>query len=366
MLLLTGCAGKTESHPQNISATSEQPETFRTARQVHELAQYMTATEQIMKISECPDDSSLSFYFDMLSGSDYFIVTQGDTDYLLFLYSYSDYGRVIKKIKSISKSYEGDTLMLHVDKTLKDTSYRGCKPDQSHARCILRLDNPVSNILVDGSKLSPYAGGFIRAGDRWGAVDKDLNIVLPVVYKGYYKLPTYGDDVQVMYRIWNEEGTGLIDGEYNEILPVRYGSVLYLSPGCYVITKREDGMNSSQLGVIDGDGNLLYGYTDGMLFGDSNFQNYAQQAVYGITHSPDPPLYGVIDALMNIIIPPVYRNITMWSEETENQFYVVEQDKDCYAIFDASGTQKTEFQHSSVYEMQTAYYEQIRGTDHVK
>ena len=368
-LLLTGCShlsGLSKGYtPVESSLDPAVAQSFREAAQIQELSQYMTNTSVYPLFSECPEDSGLLFYFDLLNGSDYFIVTQDDTDYLIYLYSHSAYGRVIDKLISVEKIYDNGTLTLQPDVTFKETNGRGCFPDYSYVRCILRLDEPVSSVRLGENTLSPYAGGFVHVGELVGAVDADLQIVLPVAYKGVYQLPTYDDDVPVMYRIWNEEGVGLIDEQFNEILPVSYSSVQYLSPDRYVITVREDGSNNpntSRLGVIDGKGNLIYGYTDGMLFDDNNFRNYAHQAVYGIVRSPEPPLYGVIDAQMNVVIPPLYSDITAWSEENENQFYVVEQGEDNYAIFDATGAQVTDFQHSSVYEMQTAYHEKLRGT----
>ena len=335
------------------------------AKSILEYAPYMTQTSQYLKYSECPDDSDLAFYFDLFHDTEYLIVTKDQTDYLLFLYSYRDYGARIGKIKSIAKSYDNGTLSLHMDKTVKKIYRSGDVapdgPDISFARCILKLDEPVNSISLDGMTLSPYAGGQVYVDHLWGAVDADLNIVLPIAYEGIHKLDTYGDDVPTMYRIWNDEGTGLVDEQYHEIIPVKYSFIDYVSPDRYVVTTCTNGWSSSKLSIIDGNENLIYGSVDGMLSGNYYFQNHARQAVFKIVRDPEPPLYGIVDEKLNIILPAEYDDIDMFGEDTELQFYVVEKGKDHYAVFNTNGKQMTEFQYSSVYDAQTAYFDHLQN-----
>ncbi len=133
----------------------------------------------------------------------------------------------------------------------------------------------------------------------------------------------------------------------------------YISPDRFAVTIHPDDSDIRKLGVVDGRNNLLYGSMDGFLSGTNNFQNFAQQAVFGMRSSGQSVSYGVLDAQLNVIIPAEYDRITIWSEENENQFYVVEQGKDRYAVFDSRGKQMTPFEHSSVYDMQTAYFAKL-------
>ena len=354
------CSGAATDPPE-LSAITD-------AKSIQEYAPYMTQTAQYLKYSECPDDSDLAFYFDLFHGAEYLIVTKDETEYLLFLHSYRDYGARIDTIKKIEKSYNNGTLSLHIDETIKKIKRKrdvapDAKdgPDISYARCILKLDEPVSSISLDGMTLSPYAGGQVYVDHLWGAVDADLNIVLPVAYKGIHKLDTYGDDVPTMYRIWNDAGTGLVDEQYHEIFPVNYSSIDYVSPDRYAVTTCTNGRASSKISIIDGNENRIYGSIDGMLSGNYYFQNHARQTVFRIVRDPEPPLYGIVDEKLNIILSAEYDNIIMEGGDTEIQFYVVEKGKENYAVFDTNGKQMTEFQYSSVYDAQTAYFDHLRN-----
>ena len=311
------------------------------ATSIEAYAPYMTLTANYLKYSECPDDSDLLFYFDLFHGGEYRIVTKDQTNNLLFLYSYQDYGARIDKIKSIEKSIDNGVLSLHIDKTVKkihrSAGVAPDGPDVSYARCILKLDEPVGSIFLDGLTLSPYAGGQVYVDPFWGVVDADLNIILPVAYNGIHKLDTYGDDVPTMYRIWNDAGTGLVDEQYQEILPVRYRSIGYVSPDRYVVTTYENGLSTCKLSIIDGSGNLIYGTIDGRIENQNLFRTYAKQAVLAVYRDQQPALYGVVDEELHIILPAEYDNIYMCGEDTEKQFYVVEQGEDNYAVFDTNG-----------------------------
>ena len=330
---------------------------------VRELAPYLTLTKDYLKYSECPDDSDLEFYFDLLKDKDYFIVEKDGTSYLLFLYTYMDYGIVIDRVTSIDKSYANGTLALTVNSSTRKTKNIGCEPDCSYVRCILRLDEPVDSVTMGMQAYTPYEGGFFRVGELWGASDADLNLVLPVEYRGFYRMGRYDENAPVVYRIWNGKAQGVVDAQFHEILPVKYQYVDYVSADRFIVTTQEGGVESSRLSIVDADGNSLYGSIDGILLGGADYNNYARQTIYAIARDQEPSLYGIIDDELNIILPAKYDNITVWGADTEKQFYVVEQGKENYAVFDTSGKQMTEFCHSSVYDVQTAYFEHLRDSE---
>jgi hypothetical protein len=166
-----------------------------------------------------------------------------------------------------------------------------------------------------------------------------------------------------MYRVWNEDGAGLLDENFHEILPVKYKTVDYLSPDRYIVTNWEDSIQNGKISIIDGNENEIYGSIDGVFFGSVNFNNHAHQMIYAIARDPEPALYGIVDDKLNIILPAKYADITMWSKETADQFYVVGNDKAEYAVFDTNGNQVTEFKNSSVYDVQTAYHEYLWNAD---
>lgn len=363
-LVLCGCHTETPPapEPQGTTEPASGEELRQTAKTVPELAAQMKLSAGYPLYSGYNGESDFLMYFDLLAmnwGSDYFIVNEDGTDWLLYLYRYEDYGAVVKSITDIQKKYNGDTLELNVEKEIRRTNNEGCEPDVSYVRCIIPLEKPVITVTGDGNTLAPFRGGRFRIGDYFGIADAGLNIILPAIYRNAFpKLPGYGAEIPTMYRLITDDGIGLADENYNIILPPEYGSVAYLSQDRYVVTVREGGLNDlkhSRLCVVDGGGNVLTGYVDGVLFGDSNFMNYAKQAVFGIPHDPKPVTYGVVSGDMEVIIPAEYRNITVWNEDSATQFYVVENQKEQFAVFGTDGGQKTDWEKSSVYDVQTAY-----------
>ncbi len=344
--------------PDEPAETTE-PTVLPEYQSVQDYAAYLTRTADSLKYSECPDDSGLLFCFDLLGSQDYLMIEQDGTEYLLLRWVYSDYGAVVDAVTGIDKNCTNGTLSLTVGKTIRQTGQSGCEPDLSYVSCILKLDEPVSSVTVDGQVYTPYAGGFVLVGEKWVVCGADLNMLCAPVWDGAVRLDHDYDDIPTLYRVWNEQGTGLLDEQFHEILPPKYTSVDYLAPDRYIVTKCWGNVRNSELSIVDGSGNAIYGSISGLLSGGCKFSNHAHQAIYMIAFDPEPPLYGVIDDELNIIIPAKYTDITMWSADTADQFYVVRNDAAEYAVFDTNGSQVTEFDNSSVYEVQTAYHEYL-------
>ena len=340
----------------NRDETTEttEPASLPAYQSVKDYASYLTIMEGLPKYSECPDDSGLMFYFDLLDEDTYYVVSQDGVDYLLFCYAYSEYGSVIDEVTSINKDYANGSLSVNVNATFRKTNAEGCEPDHSYVNCILKLDEPFDSVTVNEQEFTLYAGGCVRIGERWGVCDADLNMIYPPIFDGICRLYNF-------YRVWNEEGTGLLDENFHEILPTKYQTVDYLSPDRYLVTNWQDSIQNSKISIIDGSGNEIYGNIDGLFLGSGTFHNHARQRIYAIARDPKPPLYGIVDDQLNIILPAKYADITMWAEDTADQFYVVGNDKAEYAVFDPNGNQVTEFQNSSIYDVQTAYFEHLRN-----
>ncbi len=69
---------------------------------------------------------------------------------------------------------------------------------------------------------------------------------------------------------------------------------------------------------------------------------------------------GVINEDFEIVIEPKYKDISVWCEENENQFYVVENENEEFAVIDCKGVQQTDFEKTSIYDVQTKYQEKFK------
>lgn len=382
-MILTSC-GRIENNVSentsqketgNLIKTSDITETeLAKAKTVFELSGRMTRTSDFPKYSECSDDDELLFYFDILSGNDYIIAEHSGSEYLIFMYCYSDYGYVMKDINSINKSPDGDTLTLTFDKDIHKTKNIGCFPDLSYCRCIVKLNKQYENVVIDGKSYEKYNGGMIIVNEKYGIADENFNIVVPLIYDQIrdYNIYNYRAEVQSgtenkYYHISGVDGNGLMDENYNIVINPVYSNIYFVNDDKFVVTKRKgktNGIEDYQIGVIDSKGNITHDFIEGFIDGgETNFtQNYAGQMIFGRMDGKDY-LQGVLDENLNIVIEPVYKDISVWNTTAENQFYVVENRSNEFAVIDAKGVQKTEFEKSSVYDVQTAYHEKLRNGD---
>ena len=385
-MILTSC-GRIENNNSGNSSQKGTGKLIKTsditeselanAETVFDLSDRMTRTSDFLKYSECSDDDELLFYFDILSlsGNDYITVEHSGIEYLLFLYCYSDYGYVMKDINSINKSSDGDTLTLTLDKDIHKTKHTGCYPDFSYCRCIVKLDRQYNNVVIDDKSYEKYNGGMIIVNEKYGIADENLNIIVPVIYNRIrnYDIYSYKPGVQAetahkYYHISGVEGNGLTDENYNIVINPVYTNIYFVNDDKFVVMKNKgqtSGIEDSQIGIVDSKGNVIHDFIEGFIDGNEiNFtQNYAGQIIFGRMDGKDY-LQGVLDENLNIVIEPVYKDITVWNAHTENQFYVVENLNSEFAVMDTKGVQKTEFEKSSVYDVQTAYHEKLRKDDY--
>lgn len=384
-MILTSC-GKTENSTENVFQkgtgkeikTSDITETeLAKAEKVSDLSDGMTRTSDFLKYSECSDDDELLFYFDILSlsGNNYITVEHSGSEYLLFMYCYSDYGVIMENVNSINKHSDGNTLNLMIDKdthTLKRHEMY-CEPDFSYCRCIVKLDKQYDNVVIDDKSYEKYDGGVINVDKKYGIIDENLNIIVPVIYnqiRNYdiytYKGVKYETEHQY-YRITGVDGNGIMDENYNIIVSPVYSNIYFINDDKFVVMKgkgQTNGIEDYQIGIVDGNGNITHDFIEGFINGsETNFtQNYAGQMIFGRMDGKDY-LKGVLDENLNIVIEPVYKDVTVWNTDTENQFYVVENHNEEFAVIDTKGVQKTEFEKSSVYDVQTEYHEKLRNGD---
>lgn len=338
-----------------------------------DVAQYMTLTEQFLTYSECDDKGAFDAYFDLLlySNSEYFILEKDGETYLVFLYVYEDYGDALKKINDVKKVEQDGSLHISVSKEIRELGRTGCEPDVSYCKCILRLDQPFDKLMVESCEYMPYDGGMIYVMNHVGILDENLNIIVPIEYDHIWRYPIYAydhagsDSLRVYYKASGNQGTALLDEQYHFILQPVYRTIYYVSDNCFLVTtpaSSSAGLSDSKMMLVDAKGNVLSDEMEGWISDSySSFtQTYARQLQFSVRDGKDI-CHGVLDENLNTVIEPIYEKITTFGSDTDHQFYVVENKAGKFAVFDIYGKQQTEFEKTSVYEVQTAYYERITG-----
>lgn len=387
-LMLTGC-GRAPAGTDSVPAAAPQSVSPQTASHTapdeasqlamnqalaeaecfEDVADYMTLTAGDLTYSECGDAAALMPYFDLLlfESDKYLIVTQDDTDYILFRYCYSDYSSAVSAVDGFRRSCRDGRLYLTVDKTVVPATDEGCEPLHTNVNCIVQLEEEIDGLVLEDTvreweytvEYSPYAGGWVKVGERFGVTDSALNFIVPVQYD-HISEHAAPDTGRVYYQLSRrDEGSLLTDEHYQPLLHQLYRNFCYLNENRFVVLKGSGG--DETVGLIDANETPLHDDIEGWLDGGGwdAFQNYAQQAIL-VRPDGNRNLRGVVDSELNIIIEPVYRNISVFDADCADQFYVVENKKEQFAVFDAAGVQKTEFANTSVYDVQTKYRETLR------
>ena len=352
--------------PDDIPTDAET--VYDVADLMNETKKDMLSDERILKYSECPDDEELLFRSTLLSSSDleddsagsYFIIEQNGEKYLMFNYIGGGYGIKLKAVTDMKKEYSGGRLVLTPVCETEEFEQVGCEPCQKGVICIVKLDEDISEVEVEGQKYTPYKGGIVWVGDLCGAADSELALTAPIEFTLIRPLDQPDNK---FFFCSTENGNGVMDSEYNMMIEPKYNNIFYVDDERFVVMSKKspdgEGLDNWQISTVNGSGELLSGPIDGFINGNEHFTNYMHQCVFLM---PDGNLSraGVVDADMNVIIEPEYTDISVFSEENPNQFYVCTNKQERCAVFGAAGIQKTDFDFTSVYDAQTFYHNELR------
>lgn len=345
---------------------SMKSEKIKNAKSLEDIADYLDKTKDNLVYSECADED-FKLYFEALACNqdEFFIVENGDEKYILFSYYFSGYSEIIYKVNSVVVDVDDQILRVDIDytraKVTGNSSYITSSVD-----CVLKLDSEVTSVLVGNGTtyktLTPFDKGTIYVDGKVGIIDSELNITSPIIYDTIAELePDYIENKYYKCSIGND--MGLMDSNYDVIIVPSYYNIGFVdndksgSDRFYVVS----GKNSDRkTAIVDTNGVILQGFVDGEVYGDSSevFDNYASQSLFCKTNN-GARKYGVIDGSLNFIIEPIYQNITLFEAYSPDQFYVVENENNEFAVFDTAGLQQTEFVHTSVYEVQTDYIDSL-------
>lgn len=369
-LTLSGCSGSVQGTANNENNYNKydpaRNEQIKNAKTAFDLKQYFTLSTDNVLYNEYPGAAEdFAMYFSLIDTGSYVVVDSDNEKYILFQYEYSEYDEILASISGMKKTYKKQNncvLEVNVDYEITRNENDGCYPSISVAYCILKLEEDIDELLVDDYEYKKFDGGLIYVNQRYGVVNEDYDIIVPIEYFGIRDLETFGEETKKYIFVRNEDGVGLMDENYNILIQPSYVNLEYVSNNKFIVQKDADGdMNTFedyQLSMIDEDENELFGHIDGYLVFQNTFDNPLHQIIIG--RIEDDKMYeGVIDDQLNVIIDTIYTDVADFGISDNHGFYVVEREEGETAVIDFLGKQQTEFKKASVYDTQTAYYEKI-------
>lgn len=379
---ISGCKDNDSSEISRSSANNTDPcaalndndiDRLANAENISEIKDLMQRTSGHLKYYEV-DTDEFDYCFDLLCNQEkQFIITEFQgKKYLCFIYLFSSYGNVMDEITDVKKTYSGNNIDLEI--SIKSHKLKhdidGCFPDMTYCNCIIELDNDIQKMTLDGNSeyntFTEYEGGIFYVGDKCGVCDKDLNIFVPVRYDMIRDYSIYGnrrEPIAEYYYIFDENGGGLMDMDYNIILDTSLKLInhCYINDDKFVVMDYNDApLEESTIRLINSKGEDLRepinGFIDSGYNGNAFVSNYAHQAVFERMKEGElSMLEGVLDEDLNEVIPPIYESVTMFFEENEHQFYVVEDENGKCAVAGTDGELKTGFDYNEIYDCWTDY-----------
>ena len=319
LLILTGClSGCKNSLSQGDFRTNSTEQTeavdetvLANAGSVYDLAPLMTMNEDKLLYSECRHDKDLHFYFDVLNFDEYIKVNYKGKDYALLYYDFSSYGLVVKDIKSVKKTYSGQSLNVEVNVKTKEKPIDGCFPNTTKCRLILKLDQNVSSINVMDRPFNEYSGGRVFICGKEGIVDKDLQFLVPPVYDGIFDLTTFEEsNCPMYYRVFKDGNNGVLDNNYEPVLSINYGNIYYINEDKFIVGKYYSDSTQDEIYILDSNENIIK-KAKGFLSSvdDSRFYCAEGQIKFADPSCGDMWGFGVMDQELNTIIEPAYFSI---------------------------------------------------------
>lgn len=315
--------------------------------------------------SELKNDSKYLGYFGLLRDQfSYLIFDIKGSKYMFILYMYYDYSSAMDKVTGVEQHFNGKTLSLTFDTEVHDAQKGGCFPSGEYARCILKIDddfNPgTCEVQVTGYGTQPiteYQGGMFSIGKKWGMADKDLNIVLPVIYDGILEFES--DRVEDYYRVILDGNNGLVDSDGNIVLQPVYSNLICVNADRFIVMKDEGDTN--MIGLVDSRENVIKDFIPGFIeMQRSGIYNTADQYIFS-RFSEGEYLEGVIDADFNIVIEPVYEYIATYYQDSPNMYYAAQNTKGKFAVIGTDGVLRNDFVFDSAYDASQEYFERMGG-----
>lgn len=374
-LLLTGCVFSIKTRDSNSDTsytpysrpelTPEEIEMIDSAAAAFDISSLLTRNTGHMRCAECEDYNPFLWYFDLLPGKEYYIVESGGEKYILFVYMFDSHNEKLVSVSNVEKQYNGDSLSLTVSREMKQLSsgfgFVTPPPVTNCVNCIVRLDNDISSLIVDGEEYTEYKGGRVCFKEHYGMVDKDLNIVVPIKYNSICDVTAYNSSI-LYYYIETDEGTGVMDSQYNIVLEPVYDRVCLLNDDRFAVLKygdNDDKQSKAQIGIVDRNGNLIHEYIKGWLRYGADFKNKPRQEVFSRCDDNGNWHYGVIDSNLNIVIEPKFDFLREWQIGAHGFVYYASLENGEQAYFDINGKQITPFEKGDILDYDEKYRDRL-------
>ncbi len=243
-----------------------------------------------------------------------------------------------------------------------------------------------SNPDLDEKLIEKFAGGIINENGKYGYIDENMNITIPSIYNGIYDLTitnqflktATGEKFEIDYsnyvRISNDNGNGIATKQGKILMECQYGNIIYYGYNTFVVTKKVN--DTWKMGVVDINNNIVIDFIDGFI--SQTYFTSSQYAIYNVINK-NHSYEGVIDRNFNIILQPIYSDVTMWSIDISNSdgiykddyfdinnkyhedYFVVEKDNK-RAVIDAKGNIKIDYCDLSVYDLWNEYERTVRNS----
>lgn len=197
-----------------------------------------------------------------------------------------------------------------------------------------------------------------------------MNMTIPAIYNGIYELTinneslktATGEKFEIDYsnyvRISNDNGNGIATKQGEILMECQYGNIIYYGYNTFVVTKKVN--DTWKMGVVDINNNIVIDFIDGFM--SQNYFTSTQYAIYSVINNNS--YEGVIDRNLNIILQPIYSDVTMKNIEIGDYYedYFIVERNGKRAVLDKEGNIKIDYCDSSVYDLWNEYEKIVKNS----
>ena len=231
-------------------------------------------------------------------------------------------------------------------------------------------NNTYSNPNLNEKLVRKFTGGIINENGKYGYIDENMNMTIPAIYNGIYELTinneslktATGEKFEIDYsnyvRISNDNGNGIATKQGEILMECQYGNIIYYGYNTFVVTKKVN--DTWKMGVVDINNNVVIDFIDGFM--SQNYFTSTQYAIYSVINNNS--YEGVIDRNLNIILQPIYSDVTMKNIEIGDYYedYFIVERNGKRAVLDKEGNIKIDYCDSSVYNLWNEYEKIVKNS----
>ena len=198
-----------------------------------------------------------------------------------------------------------------------------------------------------------------------------MNMTIPAIYNGIYELTinneslktATGEKFEIDYsnyvRISNDNGNGIATKQGEILMECQYGNIIYYGYNTFVVTKKVN--DTWKMGVVDINNNIVIDFIDGFM--SQNYFTSTQYAIYSVINNNNS-YEGVIDRNLNIILQPIYSDVTMKNIEIGDYYedYFIVERNGKRAVLDKEGNIKIDYCDFSVYDLWNEYEKIVKNS----